>query len=818
MPARNVIIEMKELPIGNGRNKFMIRIVKCGRCGIREVASANGSLCAECKRVDKNRHHGRKNADGTVMVKFDTEGYSNAYGSQRLLTVSFGREDGTSGTLHTSDQREAIRWMIEQVQGEHDGKRQIAGAFHFNYDTAVLTQPGAFDPNRMMLIYKNRAGDYKTHAKDGSAKPLICNKGACAKCPDVRGGKNHCTDAGCGRCHIPFHVFNRKDIEYIIIEGGEEKVIAWDPESKLAISCTPRRRFYAEYRPNRAKYEGRKILDIHDHGTAFLGGLEDVIRSWRPDLTDSQREIIAWGKQIRKSNLSKEDPARVAAYSEAECIADARCTRKLVDTINSESGIGLDIGKLYGAGSMASAAYHYHGLTKHEDTAKDDDIDPIARLDYFGGLIETPVVGVVNADIRSEDLNSAYPSIMQHLPCMADGHGKWTTRTGAPSTAVLDKYTVGHVQVTWDLALHRSLKAKSTSTPPFSVRLKDGSVARPMASRVPVWVTMHEYKAARARYGPKCITAHHSHIWVPSCDCKPPFKWIAELYGQRMALKGRMAELKNNGQKGSFEYELLDVQQNGLKLLINSCYGKLAQQRPNVGTFTNMHYAAMITGATRAKVCQRTWEIEDQGGIVVYQHTDSVKFIEAPNGPDSKTLGEWGVEAIVNGLIILQPGLAAPLTEGQKGASRGAGKDEDGNPLFYRLAREWAGHHDFTRHPDNWAALVIKGKRMISAKSAAHRNDREKSGAFLDHELTIKPTDTKRALGRAVQISPGAWLVPPYYEIPADEYMDPSKFDVTMQRLSDNNSGSHRNDDITYDISNESGPFEDADNDTTSED
>jgi hypothetical protein len=212
----------------------------------------------------------------------------------------------------------------------------------------------------------------------------------------------------------------------------------------------------------------------------------------------------------------------------------------------------------------------------------------------------------------------------------------------------------------------------------------------------------------------------------------------------------------------SDEWQLLNVKQEAIKLVLNSCYGKLAQMRPEPGKYTNLHFASYITGATRAQLRIRTWRKEAFGGTVVYQHTDSVKFIGAPLEDEGKGLGKWGGETPKNGMIIFQPGLAAPLDPEQKGASRGVNAQE-----FYESAREWATLVDLSRHPTTWPPLVVPTRRMTSRRMALHRGKPETAGAFVDGSMRIRPSQEKRNLKKATPMpgNPYAWIVPPIQKV-----------------------------------------------------
>lgn len=718
------------------------KVILCERCHKNPIES-NSNLakyCNACKSTDPYYNTGRKTtiADGRksrarpeMIVHVDSEGDGNG----GIISASYGREDGSSDSIITSDPVKIFHWWMENLCGSYIGAdgvayRQIIGAFHFNYDTAVLAKFMDKKVGTLRLIHKSKTkGD----------NSVICNL---AKC----------------KCEKPYHAFSATQTVDVITMGGEGNVITYDPETHIAIAATPKRRLYVEYRPKGWDYAGSKILDIHDMGTAFVGGLEAVIDTWQPELTQSQHEVITWGKKARKDDGKFEGASneRIAAYSEAECVAAARCARLLIKTISEAAGIKIKAYELFGSGSLAAAAFREHKLTINKHSAKDESTDWIPWLDYFGGMIETPIIGIVRGKAHEEDLNSAYPAAMIHLPCRKNGHGYWKhiKRFGAPEAYGITEHTLGHVLMDfWNV--------ETPSTPPFMVRDKQGSVYQPLRGRN-TWVTMPEYVAAVNQFGLARIQAKQAVIWVQKCDCPPPLAWLHDLFEKRRMIKLQMRQLE----KGSPEWWRLNVHQEAIKLVINSCYGKLAQRRPTIGRYTDLHYASHITGATRAKVRERTWRREKNGSIVIYQHTDSVLSVghKPPTRDIGEKLGEWGLEdKNTEDAFILQPGLMTGLKAG-KSATRGVAKS-----VFKECAESYAAARDLSQHPTEWEDMVVPTRRMISRKAAISiRRKPEMAGIFEDSEMALGPSWTKRDLENAYPVpgQPEAWFVPPI------EYVD----------------------------------------------
>lgn len=750
---------------------------KCVVC-LTKPASGVGrsSKCDDCRNTDEFRHWGRKY--NQILVHVDTEGDGN----DNTLCASYGREDGSSDTLFSSDPVEILKFWMVALHGKWHGKTQIAAAFIFNYDSGMLVKPFLTDRlYSMRLIMKARVQenylcDFRTHK-------------TCARKP----GDKLAKDINGKVCCL--------DIDNVIevIKGlGELPFLAYDPRSHMAIATTPNRRFYAEYRPKGENNEGYLRLDIHDQGKAFTGGLEKVIDDWRPELTNQQRSIIQWGKMTRTNAFNPIDVNRlrfaddesydvarmiidraekrrakygsveplVAEYSESECIAAARCARLLINNVKESAGVHVQAGKLFGAGSVAAAVLKKYGVATRDETVVNEDIDYIAKATYFGGMIETPCVGFFPGRANEEDINSAYSHVMRSLPCMRDGHGQWNSATYNQSfKKILSRpgLTVGHARITW--FVHTEHKG---STPPFMVRRSDGRVAQTLFQEN-IWVPLPELATALKRY--RHIKIHEIVWWEPKCKCGYPFKYMEDAYIKRLDFK----RLKGEAEEFSPEYYKYDAYQNAIKLgVLNSAYGKLAQQRPTLGEFTNLHYASMITAGIRSIVRERTWRREDEGGIVIYQHTDAAMSVNTHVEDEGNALGAWGLETKKKAidLVICQPGLMTSLYEDEshrKMATRGVNRLD-----FFNMVKQWAKTNDFTKHPSEWDKLIVPGQRMITLRQAMVRKGGPNiASTWEDHPLTIQFDSDKRNYDNAVPIDgiPTAWIIPPLHSVddPASE-------------------------------------------------
>lgn len=687
-----------------------------------------------------------------VSIDSETE-WCEEEGRQRLTTLSYGREDGTCESFVGHDSREAYTWLVETLHGVYvdaAGKRwkHAPVAFHFNHDIAVLGND--LDSADLMLIRKvqHRIETSLCGADHSNGAPCDYDTQVTEEGEPTNGA---------------LHRFSERDNEVVITDGMLGDVASWHRPSKLAMAGSSGQGLYLEIRPHGDRYEDWKRLVIRDTGRSFLGGLESVIDQWNPDLSPVERERIAWGKRQREVGFVDASVADIAAYSEAECVAHARVCRKLIDAVGTAAHVRIRPSQLAGSGSIAAAVLRHYRVAKHAETVSDTETDILARLTYYGGLIEAPVVGFLDQDVDGADINSAYPSKMIHMPCMREEHGSWKVSRGTVPDS-----RIGHALVTWDVS------GSGTSTPPFTVRRKSGAVTQPLVGRR-TWVTLAELQAAMPWFSSD-IVVHRVIHWVPSCDCSEPLFFLSELYDRRQEVKDSMSAME----PGSSSWWVASCIERAIKLIINSIYGKLAQMRYGIGPYTNLHYASYITGSTRGQVRTKTWEVERAGGTVVYQHTDSVLTVGCPVEDEGKRLGAWGKEKPSRGFLIIQPGLAMSLFSNTKVASRGVRVRD-----FTLAAWKWYQSADLSLHPDQWPLLVTDQQVMITRRQAIARGKPRLAGSFVPKHTESRVTSSKRdySNARPVPGNPHAWAVPPVeYVWDQAEISDLREFQSALDR------------------------------------
>lgn len=723
------------------------RVCDCGQ----PVHHPRSNRCDRCKKQDPHRNGHRRRKRGEIAVGVDCESAANPTKhhvdldmfENDMVTFSFGREDGTSGSIKALSgsfltMADVFDFILKNLSGDYIDAggiryRQALFGFHFNHDIGMMVKDLKID--QMYLVHKSTAKE----------RGLLC------------GTEHKPEDEEC----IRYHRFNRADVLETLSQGGEGDILAFDPTSKFAFATTAGRRFYMEYRPNGDRFEGNKRIDVHDVGMAFPGKFEQVIDKWKPELRPGDREIIAWGKAQRLDNFLHVDRDKIAAYSEAECVSLARLIRLFVTTLKDATGLQMDLTKLFGSGSVAGEVLKFNMVTErkmvHEEikVIHGTMVDDIGQLCYYGGKIEAPVIGILTEDGHPRDINSAYPSQMIHLPCMAAGHGHWEDKRGKRKLAAR---TVGYALVTWEIP------HGATDFPPFMVRDDTASVFCPRVGQR-IWVTLPEYAKAMEYWGQYIVT-HHMTWWIQDCGCPPPLSFLSEVYNKRYIEKARAKKALAEGDMVAFG--AATAREEVYKLIINSCYGKLAQREPTFGKFTNMHWAAMITGETRAQINEEVWSGERAGGTAIYAHTDSVTFVGLEREDQGKALGAWGKEDAKVKLFNIQPGLSIAIGS-EKHATRGVSK-----AVIVPFARRWAEEHaeEFLSHPTTWSTMQVADTRMYSLRQAVHIGKPWLAGSFRTAPQKIGFRSAKREFDRAVPMggnNPTAWKVPPKEIIHPDD-------------------------------------------------
>lgn len=340
-------------------------------------------------------------------------------------------------------------------------------------------------------------------------------------------------------------------------------------------------------------------------------------------------ELIRKNKRLRGS-FTAEDLAEIEEY----CAAELENLVSLMDLLRQYlHEVGLRVSRWDGPGAIAVALYQRHDIKAHMRRTLPDEQRAVHSA-YFGGRFEVCHTGYRGDRVYEYDLNSAYPWALQDVPSLADG--TWEEVNGDVRAGDTD-FILYYVTFTG---------ASEDVTRPYPLPHRDPKGFIIFPRQTTGWYWGPEVNAAREyvkRYPEATLTIHTSRVFHPASDVKP-FAFVEPLYQQRLTYK----KLKNGAEKG-------------IKLGLNSMYGKLAQQlgwtidrngELRIPPYHQMEWAGYITSRCRAAVYMAV--IDDLDSVVAFE-TDAVFTMKPLKLRRSDALGDWGLDEFSD-MAYLQSG------------------------------------------------------------------------------------------------------------------------------------------------------------------
>lgn len=378
---------------------------------------------------------------------------------------------------------------------------------------------------------------------------------------------------------------------------------------------------FMQYRIQWRRGKSLRITDRDDRATVIL---YDVVSFFQRPFVQAcdeylgdafiERDMIVKNKASR-GTFDIDDNDEVRRYNHAE----------LVNLVNLMTELRLRLHKVQlrprrwdGPGAIATAL-----MQRENIKASMSDVPPrIAeggRYAYFGGRFEMLKVGDVQCRAFEYDINSAYPSALRHVPNLSAGH--WT-RAKVPRG--YDDFAIFRVR--WEM------RASRPDWPhPLPCRTNKGNVWYPR--NVEGWYWAPEVLEAEFDCGGE-LTILEGWRFVPDNPNDKPFSFIEPMYLKRQALK-----------------KAGDGAQVGLKLALNSLYGKTCQRigysiRPDgtfkIPPFHQLEWAGFVTSHCRATIYNAAKRNLDS---VIAFETDAL-FVEHELDLDVGTgLGQWDYTA-----------------------------------------------------------------------------------------------------------------------------------------------------------------------------
>lgn len=340
----------------------------------------------------------------------------------------------------------------------------------------------------------------------------------------------------------------------------------------------------------------------------------------------THRDIIVEQKKNR-GTFQEEDFKTVLQYNRYELENLVNLVRELRERL---SAVGIRLRRWDGPGAIASELLRRYKIQE----AMAESPAPIAeaaRHAYAGGRFERIKMGVTDNPAYEYDLNSAYPYGMQFLPNLARGHWEHRTRTKKRRSAEPAKRT--------EFALYHIRFSTSNiwqlrpEPMPFFRRLPNSMIVYGEAVEGWYWAPevweWFKYDDNAPMWSTS-LEIIESYIFVEDDPDDRPFSFVPELYAERQKLKA-----EGNGAHV------------GIKLGLNSLYGKLAQQigwrRINgelrKPPFHQLEWAGFVTSLCRSLVLDAV--ISNLDSVVAFE-TDGVfttkRLTNLKIGPG---LGNW---------------------------------------------------------------------------------------------------------------------------------------------------------------------------------
>jgi len=371
------------------------------------------------------------------------------------------------------------------------------------------------------------------------------------------------------------------------------------------------------------------------------------------------RDLIVKNKALR-SSFTDSDIDEMREYTGAEL----RNLVLLMDTLRQAlTNADLRPNRWDGPGAVAARLLKNHrvkGFMYDADYQPPEAVSAAVRTAYAGGRFEQLKYGAVSECAYEYDVNSAYPSALRFVPCLR--HGQWIHNVG-DAARTCHEFAV--------YRLRYRAKAGTDHLPqPLFCRNANGTITYPTA--VEGWYWNPEFEAASRyveRYGGRLEVLESWH-WEhdPAADCHGiPFHFIEGLFNKRRALK-------KAGDGAHF----------GIKLGLNSLYGKLAQQlgydesSGRIPPFHQLEWAGFTTSHCRATVL--TAALEDIESVIAFE-TDALFTARPLSVKAGSALGEF--EALqFDTLAYCQSGMYFYTADGEtkvksRGIDRGAIQLED---------------------------------------------------------------------------------------------------------------------------------------------
>jgi DNA polymerase family B len=440
------------------------------------------------------------------------------------------------------------------------------------------------------------------------------------------------------------------------------------------------------------------IRTIYETWGFFQGSFVAALKNWR---IGNARDRAAMQKIKNQRSTFERITRAIRVYNADECVKLATMMERFRTVC-----LDRDIRPLTwnGAGKLAAS------LLKQADVIKRKrllEITPPAVIEfahaaYYGGRFEIGRVGMITEPVYEADINSAYPAAMLDLPCLE--HGAWRKLKGTKAFQALPDDALYLAETRFD---HHGPNIVYCGLP---LRTSKGKLVWQRRGIGVYWSL--EIRSAQ-RLGAVC-TFGEGFVYEKHCDCPPPFGFVAERYGERLAIG-----------KGAKGYPI--------KLALNSLYGKLAQRIGNP-TFQNPIWAGLITAITRAKLNDAI-RLTGPANVIMLATDAILTVAKPPPVPVGKGLGEWEAKDYPS-LFVVRPGLY--WSSGLKVKTRGIAPKFFDKRKTRSFEKVWDAYCASDAFPHGGTPKIpIKVPTFVTLRLAYRLNDFAKACQWLKKNIVI---------------------------------------------------------------------------------
>ncbi len=365
-----------------------------------------------------------------------------------------------------------------------------------------------------------------------------------------------------------------------------------------------------------------------------------------------KRDLVVSSKEKRGDFVAEEIDS-VSEYNHAELYNGCLLMEELRERLYA---VELYPSRWDGPGAIAAYLLSRENVKKARAKCPEP-VALAARHAYAGGRFEVIRFGHVNQAAYEYDVNSAYPAALTEVPNLA--RGRWARYGYADPYWLAGSFSLWHIRWT-------NSNAKTWCLPqPLFRRLKTGVVHFPPNGEG--WYWAPEARAAIKYFQQVLPDAFVEvlEVWdfIEDNPDDKPFGFIPELFTKRAALK--------KAENGAHV---------GIKLALNSLYGKLAQQvgwrmlddgSIKIPPFHQLEWAGYATAWCRAKVLQAA--MIKPYSVIAFE-TDAIFTSEDLEIPEGSGLGEWELIKFDN-LTYMQSGTYYGDSDGKSLAAKSRGID-----------------------------------------------------------------------------------------------------------------------------------------------